>query len=105
MAKVKEVSLRERVIGTVAEAIMEKLDLGEMSVTKEGLLMGVDEEQFVVKVIQKKKTIYQEDIKGILHFDELVTLDTADEGFDEEDVEDAEADEDVEVDEDVEQAV
>lgn len=101
MAKAKEVSLRERVIGTVAEAIMEKMDLGEMAVTKEGLLMGVDEEQFVVKVIQKKKAVHQEDIKDTLVFDELVTLDTADEGFEA----DGDEGEETNIDEEVEEAV
>lgn len=74
MAKEKEVTLRERVIGTVAEAVMVPMNLGEIPLTKEGLLMEVEGEQFVVKVIQKKKRVHQEDVKDLLVAGEMDTL-------------------------------
>lgn len=74
MAKEKEVTLRERVIGTVAEAVMVPMNLDEIPLTKEGLLMEVEGEQFVVKVIQKKKRVHQEDVKDLLVAGEMNTL-------------------------------
>jgi len=70
--KVKEPTLRERVIFSVAQSLMGSFDLGEIPFTKEGLVLGVEEEAFVVKVIQKKNPIYQEDIKGMIEFVDVV---------------------------------
>jgi hypothetical protein len=66
MAKVKEPTVREVMIHNVAQALMEKFDLGEIAMSKEGLVLQSDEETFVVKVIQKKNPIFQEDIKGMI---------------------------------------
>ena len=93
MAKAKEVTLRERMIGTVAESLMDKMDLGELPVTKEGLLLAEEGEQFVVKVIQKKKEVHQEDIKGLMTLGEFPTLENAGEGFDADEEEEEEAEE------------
>jgi hypothetical protein len=64
-AKVKEVTLREKVVGMVGNILLEGLDLAEMPVTKEGFLFEVEGTQFVVKVIQKKNSVMQEDIKSL----------------------------------------
>ncbi len=93
MSKEKEVSLRERVIGTVAESIMRTMNSDQIPQAKEGLLMEVEGEQFIVKVIQKKKQVFQEDIKGLLTLGEMNTLfaDAVEEEDEEDEEEDPEA--------------
>lgn len=66
MAKTKEPTAREMMIYGVSQALMEKFDLTEIPLAKEGLVLNADEETFVVKIIQKKNPIYQEDIKQMI---------------------------------------
>lgn len=70
MAKVKEPTAREVMIYNVAQALLKHFDLAEVAVSKEGLVLQAEENTFVVKVIQKKNPIYQEDIKGMIELAE-----------------------------------
>jgi len=85
-AKVKEPTLREKVIYGVAQSLMAGSDLGEIPYTKEGLVLSVEDKYFVVKIIQKKSPIYQEDIKGMVEFAGEADTDTVEpveeDGFD-----------------------
>ncbi len=80
-----DVTLRERVIGTVAEALMNVFDMDEIVVTDEGLLVQVDDEHFVVKTIQKKAPVPQEKVRGLIVRGEADTLFNEDELDEDED--------------------
>ena len=64
-AKVKEPTLRERMVTAVGGVLMEGFGLGEIPVTKEGFLLSLDGKHFVVKVIQKKNPVPQGDVKEL----------------------------------------
>ena len=81
MAEKKGLQLRDKVINFVAKALMDANDVAEIPQTKEGMLMEFEDKQFVVKVIQKKNPVHQEDVKGMLVLDELVLPGEEEEGF------------------------
>lgn len=93
MSKVKEITLREKVIQTVGVALMNHLDAESIDFTKEGFVLGFEDETFVIKTIQKKKEIHAEDLKGTLVLDSAIDLmneESFDEGFDVEEMEESE---------------
>jgi hypothetical protein len=79
--KVKEPTLRDQVVEEVYSAILNDRGATEGPITKEGLLLDCEGKHFVVKVIQKKNPVYQENIKGLFSVIEA-------EDFDEEEDED-----------------
>lgn len=84
--KVKEPTLRDQMVEEVGLALLEQFGLGEMPVTKEGFLVEAEGKHFVVKVIQKKNPVPQEDVRDL-----FVAEDTDAEDFEDEDeVEDEE---------------
>ena len=106
--KVKEVTLREQVIERVATALMGEFELGAIDFTKEGLVLNVEDNDFVIKTIQKKAAINSEDIKGTFtaealegEFVDEVDADVTDADLDaivdEWELEEADEDEEVEV--------
>jgi hypothetical protein len=82
MAKQKEKTLREKVIENVAVSTMVQFDLPELTVAKEGLVLAVDGEVFVIKVIQKKTPILQGDVKGMFVLAEMLGAEDATESED-----------------------
>ncbi len=63
--KVKEPTLRDRIVDLVGVALLNEFEVGEIPVTKEGFLLGAEGKHFVVKVIQKKNLVEQNEIKGL----------------------------------------
>ncbi len=86
--KVKEPTLRDQMVEEVGLALLEQFGLGEMPVTKEGFLVEAEGKHFVVKVIQKKNPVPQEDVRDL-----FVAEDTDAEDADAEDLEDEVEDE------------
>jgi hypothetical protein len=60
--KEKKVTAREKFMKESAQMFMDALGMDAVYRTKEGLLFDVGEEQVVVKFIQKKSRVTQEDI-------------------------------------------
>jgi len=60
--KEKKVTAREKFMKESAQMFMDSLGMEAVYRTKEGLLFDVGEEQVVVKFIQKKSRVTQEDI-------------------------------------------
>jgi len=60
--KEKKVTAREKFMKESAQMFMDALGMEAVYRTKEGLLFDVGEEQVVVKFIQKKSRVTQEDI-------------------------------------------
>ncbi len=61
--KEKKVTEREKVMREVAQMVMQGYDMDAIYRTKEGLMVEKDGEQIVMKFIQKKNRVTQEDIK------------------------------------------
>lgn len=64
-AKVKEPTLREKAVFTIFNTLLNGLNMAEAPVTKEGMVLRFEDKDFVVKVIQKKAPIYQEDVRAL----------------------------------------
>ncbi len=62
----KKVTLRETVRADLAQMILREFGLSELPRTKEGLLLQEDEADVVIKVIQKKDRVENQDIVEVI---------------------------------------
>jgi len=73
--KVKEPTLREKVIQDVGEVLAEGFGLAEIPVTKQGFLFQFEDKHFVVTIIQKKEMVPQAEIKSLFVLEEAEEAD------------------------------